>query len=68
MKILKNFNLDKTFLRIKPNKKNLFSLLIKGYTTESLEIIQSKADRNSQEFQVKIFDKKQFNRIITKIS
>lgn len=56
MKMLRKFNLHKNILRMRSNKTNLFSYTNKTFTTESLDVLQSKLNRNSQEgFQVKIF-------------
>ena len=52
MKMLKKFNLHKNIFKMGINKKNLFTLSIQNYSSENLEIISSKVDRNSQEFQV----------------
>jgi hypothetical protein len=67
MKMLKKFNLDKSVLKIGKKTSTLFSFSNKNYTSENLEILLSKVNRNSQEFQVHYLNYLHTYRTITKI-
>ncbi len=63
--MLKKFNLHKRFLKCVNSTRTLFSYSNKKYTTEDLQILSTKVNRNSQEFQVHI--SYLFHRTISKI-
>jgi len=65
MKMLKKFNLHKRVLSCSNSTRTLFSYSNKKYTTEDLQILSTKVNRNSQEFQVN--NLYLFYRIIIKI-
>jgi len=66
--MLRKINLHKNVLKIRSNKIGLFFMSHSTYTSESLEILQTKVNRNSQEFQViKNKNINYLNRIIIKI-
>jgi len=64
--MLKKFNLLKNTV-CNRNKKNLFMISNKKFSSENLDTISSKIDRNSQEFQVPSHIDLIFIRIIIKI-